>query len=551
MLPSTFQHQVPLNKELKQQQDLLLVDQKSNGGTLTKLVLGTVDNIPTASIGMLSLALVWHDVAMQVEPLVLFAAIEAWWQVARSAQHKYLVPRLTRPAPALREDFWKRMLDATADPKGFVEGWFQNIDDVDFAVSLSHVRRSDVEEWIGLNTFGEDYPKAYKQKVREMRMELEKKLNYEFPVHGERLVKPLAPFSEPVKAKQHPLLLYLYLGVMRTVHARQLTEELGFESRAKNTAFGYYLRRGKGSGVPPDLASARGNGTPIVFVHGIGAGLPPYSGFISELVAKAGERPIILLEIPAISMQPNAEPLPGGDVVANELHRLLITEFNSPACVLVAHSFGSTLCSFLSRYQPETLKGIVLIEPVCFLLNLAKTTRQVLYCNNDDDPILNLVVQDPGNSISLRRRFWWHEAQCLADDLIHLNLVASSTIFLAQDDNTVPSADVASYLMATPFHVRQFNSASHGQWQYNLDHISRVVEATLRTAREVDYSNVYSMNPIMIKQKDLTRTERNVKRTLVHLRRQAVSLQNEVHSKALYLSFLIPSFKQEENAKLN
>ena len=465
-----------------------------------KVASQTFQGIPIASAAMVALATISHDVAVAMGPLVAASTLETAFQLVRRAQHfqHQAPPPTPRPAGNLSfSEFWIRVLDATEDIEDWVEDFFWNVE------SVHELSKLDIEEWIGRNTYGRplnDLADDDRTEVETMRRALEDRLGFEFHNNGKRSnvektdgilrflnsnnePEFIAPPAEPVLAKQHPLVLYALLSVRRSRYRVQL-QKLGFERKpAEKRSFASWIRKGDSEKAP------------IVFAHGIGMGLFPYSNFIDELVASVEpSRSLVLLEVPSISTSLAAPDLASGEILAADLRAALDDEGGShPGCVIVAHSFGSILASFLTRYEPEVVRSVVLVEPACFLLNLAKSTKRVLYQDRDDDksswdPILDLVAKDPGNAYALRRCFWWHQAMLLADDLIPC-IDAPSTVFLSDQDRIVPSDQIHRYLEPylgdLPLTIQRFPEG-HGRWQFNPDHINRVVAAALDGAKGVD-----------------------------------------------------------------
>lgn len=477
-------------------------------------------NIPLASAVVVLLSALQStgpvDMPASFDPVVCAAYVESAFQVVRRAQLKVAVSASTLlppPSDGSQIELWRKILDATEDIEGFVEGWF-----VDEQTSVDSLSRVEVEDWIGRNTFGKTRDALTSDELRDvaqMRRELEVALGRRLSKSTGLPARSMAPVVDPVEARQHPLLMYAVLAVVRRSYRRKLFE-LGFR-RTVTKHMAYWVRPGTAKGK-----------TALVFAHGIGVGLAPYANLVDRLACVDPTRPLVLLELPSISTHLASPPLAGGAILAAEVAAALAS-INKNACVLVAHSFGSTLAAFLAKYRPSVLAGLVLIEPVCFLLNLPKTTKRVFY-QRDADPVLRLVATDPGNALSLRRSFWWQEGLLLADSLQGL-LRAPSAVFLAENDKIVPTADVAKYIARyarpsarrprpLPLKVYCFAQAGHGEWQGNMDHIDRVVAAAHDAARVLDTNK----NPRFTLRSRFFRPRLLQRRIVVSIRRSSRAL---------------------------
>lgn len=450
-------------------------------------------NIPPASAALVAASVAGGEAFPDsLDPLVGLACLEFAFQLARRAQLA-LLETSSSSQPVLPElpgnetyaEFWSKIVDATEDVASFLEGWFVG------SPRAQDLTRQDVEEMIAKNVFGlvkEDMAQGDLEQLSKMRKTLEDALGFRFRLEGKagspRPV-PIALAFDSLSARQHPLLMYALLAVVRVRHRRELDKELGFAYRGRTPRdhLAYWVRG-------DETATEK---TPIVFAHGIGVGLLPYARFVESLVKADPDRPVVLLELPAISTALVSAPMAQGAVLAEEVRAAL----GNRECVFVAHSFGSTLAAYLAKFQPHLLAGLVLVEPVCFLLNLPKVTRRVFY-DTEADPLLKMVSSDPNNAFSLRRRFWWQEAILMAETLRSC-LKAPSTVFLAQDDKIVPTRDVQTYLrkkrqkreVILPgkkphLDVQIFENAGHGRWQRSSDSIDRVVQASLDAATALD-----------------------------------------------------------------
>ncbi|KAJ8601568.1 hypothetical protein CTAYLR_005215 [Chrysophaeum taylorii] len=510
---------------------------------VSRLGNNALRDIPAASAALATIALCSPNLPSPWDPLIASSYVESIFQLARLAQYALLrldVRYSEPPAPPGNETYpelWRKILAATPDLAEFVEGWFVHPargDEPERRARLDELSSSNIEELVSRNFFAkvaDDLEDEEREAVVEMRRDLEAALGREFPCDDAAAV-PISPQVDPIPTRQHPLLMYASVEFYRRVHRGRLAKA-GFERRASEH-LAFWIRRGSGA--------------PIVFAHGIGVGLAPYRRFIDRLVAREPTRPVVLVELPSISTSLSAKPLAQGATLAAEVRDALEAE-GFAECAFVAHSFGSTLAAFVAKYEPRLLASLVLVEPVCFLLNLAQSTRRVLY-DRDTDPLVRVLATDPLNAVSLRRRFWWHEAILLAENL--QSLTAPSTVFLSDNDLIVPSNRVREYLapycddhqprldddlavredrpprrsrrrrfadavrhrfysrdddddddddqqplpdddaaagvlqLRLPLTLERFENAGHGRWQYDRATIDRVVTAVLRAADGVD-----------------------------------------------------------------
>lgn len=105
---------------------------------------------------------------------------------------------------------------------------------------------------------------------------------------------------------------------------------------------------------------------PVVFIHGIGAGLVCYITFLANLLAHI-DAPIFFVELPHVSMH-CIETVPTmAETVRDLKHMLHRHQFED--AVFVAHSLGTAVASWVVKYMQKQVAGIVLLDPVCFMLH--------------------------------------------------------------------------------------------------------------------------------------------------------------------------------------
>jgi hypothetical protein len=116
---------------------------------------------------------------------------------------------------------------------------------------------------------------------------------------------------------------------------------------------------------------------PILFIHGIGIGLYPYTGFFSDIntpihghaSSEDGHVGILAVEIMPISFRITHSAL-DKDEICIEL-RCILAEHNYDRFVLVSRSYGRIISSFIITDQilrPKVASAL-LVDPVTFLLH--------------------------------------------------------------------------------------------------------------------------------------------------------------------------------------
>ncbi|PQE22949.1 carboxypeptidase cpdS protein [Rutstroemia sp. NJR-2017a BBW] len=187
---------------------------------------------------------------------------------------------------------------------------------------------------------------------------------------------------------------------------------------------------------------------PIIFIHGIGIGLYPYTSFLNELNAKTDDKVgIIALEIMNISFRLTHSGLPREET-CREISQILNQHFPpDQKFILISHSYGTVITTHL-LHDPNLsprIGPVVLMDPVSICLHLPSVaynfTRRIPKAANEYQ-LYYFASMDPGVAHTLGRRFFWNENVLWKQDLGDRKVTAC----LAGRDLIVDTEAVGRYL---------------------------------------------------------------------------------------------------------
>jgi pimeloyl-ACP methyl ester carboxylesterase len=198
---------------------------------------------------------------------------------------------------------------------------------------------------------------------------------------------------------------------------------------------------------------------PVVFIHGIGIGLYPYTNFLAELNSSSGiesgdpndQVGIIAIEIMPVSFRITHSALTRTDL-CYEIDQILHTHFApDQKFVLVSHSYGTVITTHLLKTPSiaERIGPIVLIDPVSLLLHLPDvafnfTRREPKRAN--EHQLYYFASMDMSVSHTLSRHFFWNENVLWKKDLGGRRV----TVSLSGRDLIVDTEAVGRYLSTGP-----------------------------------------------------------------------------------------------------
>jgi len=370
------------------------------------------------------------------------ASIEAWL-VAEAAfftifflPYKYYLQRpALHPELPSREErarLFKLCNDTVEDPERYLSQWFRGADG-------AQVKRENVKEflrWAFLNAGQAEHAVEDVGEVDGYVTAIEKLLGRDIP-SGKGSARSLRLTVDKVDCLHRSLLWYLCVCVVDTkMYLTMLYNGFHFHRTSLARFFTLFpfrpltLLSTHRSPVEhltywhrPHLSKTR---LPVLFIHGIGVGLYPYTNFLRDL-NKAGAYGegdagvgIIALEIMPVSSRITHAALEK-DVMVHEV-QAIVKHHGWSKFILVSHSYGSIISTHLLK-SPVTaplIGPMVLVDPVSFLLHLPDvaynfTARQPIRAN--EHQLWYFGSKDMGVAHSLARRFFWSQNIVWKEDL--------------------------------------------------------------------------------------------------------------------------------------
>lgn len=352
-------------------------------------------------------------------------------------------PQLTQQE---RQTVFRRImnyLDSGEAAQQFLEEWF-------FDAQLENIQRENLREWMAWALHGHPLEKLLSEEedqIEEMMISMEtEKLGgtWRFPEGKNALVRSARLNLDPVMALPRPLLIYSTVALLDGV-SNMLLWTKGFRkmsvrvvsSIGEESTLVYWHR-----------AHMCGKGTkhPLVFFHGIGIGLISYHFMLNNL---AGDRDIVLLQVPEVAMQHQAKPQVSPSIFQQGLRKIIQRHSYSKICAM-GHSYGTVLVSWVLRDLREFVAGVVFLDPVCFLLFLPDVCMNFIYRRPElalsYESVRAWVVhyfakRELGIAHTLQRHFCWYVNNTWCEDLCE-----NVAVVLAERDEICPASAVSQYL---------------------------------------------------------------------------------------------------------
>ncbi|KAG1470691.1 hypothetical protein G6F56_002536 [Rhizopus delemar] len=222
--------------------------------------------------------------------------------------------------------------------------------------------------------------------------------------------------------------------------------------------------------------------TPLVFIHGVGAGLMGYVEFIHQLLMQSQDRAVFLIELPYVSMH-LVEHVPSAEETVQDIKKMLHS-FGYSQAVFVSHSMGTGVASWVSRFAPDLIAGSVMVDPICFLLHhhhvafnfihrIPKVFMEYILCYG--------VSRELHISHFISRHLQWFETIHFADQL------KNTSIFLSEKDRIIGALLVHQFLKEREVDVHIMPTLEHAQFLIDVKWKQLILENVDKISRKSDF----------------------------------------------------------------
>ena len=342
-----------------------------------------------------------------------------------------------RPAPegtALsrdeRQELFDRCLASVPDIRLFLMTWFRG-------APLAEIKKDNVREWLAW-AFFHSYSTGPVdgQELDDYVSATETVLGRKFE-DGCGPYRPLRHSVDRINIQHRPLLYYICgVGLMDTLIFLKLWT-LGFRHYALSRwcqSFPYrplsVLSKYRSPArdisywYRPHTSKTR---LPLLYIHGICAGLTTYTDFFKEIVAKDTGNPdnqvgILAVEIMPISFRLTSPALTSREMVRQINQILVLHGWDKRQFVLAGNSYGTIINTHLLR-SPQVatnIASVVLVDPVTLWVQMGDvaynfTAKQPALAS--EHQLHYFACTDIGVAHTVTRRFVWTENVLWQDEL--------------------------------------------------------------------------------------------------------------------------------------
>ncbi|KZV88806.1 hypothetical protein EXIGLDRAFT_741085 [Exidia glandulosa HHB12029] len=406
-------------------------------------------------------------------------------RLQQAAVHPDLRPR------AERERLFELCHDHIPDINSYTAGWY-------LGSGSSELRRDNVEDWILWAVFGSsraDMKPEWKDELESYVQRIEGLVGHDFEPGYNPNVKSIRLTLDDVETLHRPLLWYMIVMLVDSITYGYLFSQ-GFRhytpvhaafsvfpvrplvallSTRSSSPFPYWIR--------PHTSSTK---KPVLFLHGIGIGLWPYTPFFKEFSSLEPNVGVICVEFLPISFRITA-PMPDRTTTVAGVHTVLEEHFPiDQDFVVLSHSYGTVVAAHFLHADHARVAAMVMVDPIPLLLHLPSTAHNFVYrrpgmWRANEHQLWYFASRDPGVAHTLSRRFFWGDNILWKSDLQGVR----SAVVLSERDQIIPASEVWTYLTGSKIDWADKSIGLAAKWKSPDD------EMEVMFYRDVDHSQVF------------------------------------------------------------
>ncbi|KAI8384936.1 Alpha/Beta hydrolase protein [Radiomyces spectabilis] len=415
-----------------------------------------------------------------------------FFYITRNRMQRCL-PSVT-PSPKERRELFKVCLANVVDAKEWLRGWFMQGNNASCHPSFCEIYRENVAEWLAWAFFSAPLEDVLEDD--SLRSELDWMIN-RFESMYDVVFAPgynddISTFRinlDPINAHHRPLVFYvLVIGLSwvfglvlqcwgfksygpetRSTIWNLIELQQPYTSHKRTERISYWFRDGN-----RDLK-------PIIFIHGIGAGLMCYGRFLRMLMSL--DAPIFCIELSFVAMR-CVEDVPTMQETIRDFEKML-QHHGFENAIFVSHSLGTAVTAWTLKYLRERVAGVVFIDPICFMLHYKDLCVNFVYripTTASQSIIKYFASTELYISYYISRHFHWFQTALFlapedtAKSPITIHMPERTTVFLSEKDNIIDSSRVAAYLQEHQIKMTLMENLDHASFLINAGWERRIVE---------------------------------------------------------------------------
>ncbi|CAF1449162.1 unnamed protein product [Adineta steineri] len=220
---------------------------------------------------------------------------------------------------------------------------------------------------------------------------------------------------------------------------------------------------------------------PIIFFHGLGAGLLIYQPFIASLHKRfSHNRRIILISMRCVTMRyPSLKDIPNMSETTESI-KLIFDHYKMKKAIFIGHSYGTACLSWIVQKCPQYISRLIFIDPICFALFEPYVVYNFVYRTPYKLGHLYMyyfVCREMGISHVIGRHFWWTQNNLYIEQIRSCsNKQLPTHVLLSGRDCIINAPLIRDYLNDNNIDNYWATNLSHGDYMHDKDSWKKICE---------------------------------------------------------------------------
>lgn len=422
---------------------------------LIQIVFLNVSIIPISSIYLKIFFTIWSvsEVCFLIYQSYLYATIQ---------QHSESIPRLTTDQ---REEIISKSLKTMKNPRHTLSKWF-------LERPLENIDQQSVIGWLAFAFYSkkiEQLTNNEYEQIEQLVQQIQIDHGFKFQENSfcANSISYMKHILDPVRIIFRPLIFYIVTDtLLNSILARSVFHWRNYEFvQVGSLSFWTYH---DSNSNPEDEEEE----DPIIFFHGIGAGLLMYQPFLARIHQQfSHRRRIILISMRCICMRyPSLNDIPNMSQTVSSM-KLIFERYRIKKAIFIGHSYGTACLSWIVKGCPEYISRLIFVDPICFALFEPYVVYNFVYripYKLGHLYMYYFVCRELGISYVISRHFWWTQNNLFLEQIPSKTNTNLRTFVLLSSRDCIVNVDlVKDYLIEHDIEYYWAPKLSHGGFMHD------------------------------------------------------------------------------------
>ncbi|CAF1316487.1 unnamed protein product [Adineta steineri] len=398
--------------------------------------------------------------------LTIWSSIEVIFLIYQAYLYSIIQRKLPTPyiSPAERNHIVATVLSNMKNLRNTFSKWFIDC-------PFEHIDRKSIIDWLAFAFYSKTFQELNETEYEEINSLIEKiEIDHQLTIPPNKIndkISYMKHVLDPVRIIFRPFIFYAVTDTLLSdILARIIFHLRGYQ----------YVKKGHLSfwTYHDNTMNVEDEKEPIIFFHGIGAGLLMYQPFISRMHKQfSRSHRIIFISMRCICMRyPSLKDIPNMSETIESID-LIFDYYKIKKAIFIGHSYGTACLSWIVQKRPQSISRLIFIDPICFALFEPYVIYNFVYripYKLGHLYMYYFVCRELGISYVISRHFWWTQNNLFIEQIpSQSNKRLPTYVLLSGQDCIVNVHLVKDYLIENKIDYYWAPNLSHGGYMHDKE----------------------------------------------------------------------------------